>query len=375
MFIRGWTRSQVTTIFRDSFSDPRRLAALILCVLVTVTAVGCGKRGSPRPPLSRGPNPPEGVVVRQIGLRALIGFRVPRAKGANPGQQPLRIELLRVTYPPGLEPAQDPDVFRRRGDLVAQLVGDPLESGAAVILEDLRLSELGQNAQGWTLRYGVRVRDRRGRPSALIVARDLNFLPWIASPGALTGEPTAAGVRLRWQQPDHSTEATFNVYRSLPDAPWPHEPINGAPIEGAEYLDTTAETGLRYLYTVRSVLAPERPFREGEPSSTAEIVAVDRFAPAAPDGLVAVQEGSAIRLFWNPSEERDLAGYRIERGEPGQNWIRLGVAESATFLDREIGAAQQWNYRVLAFDRSEPPNVSEPSEATSVKIARETPAP
>jgi len=282
---------------------------------------------------------------------------------------------VRVTYPPGLEPVQDPDAFRRRGDVVAQLVGDPLESGAAVILEDLRLSELGQNAQGWTLRYGVRVRDRRGRPSALVVARDLNFLPWLASPGALTGEPTAAGVRLRWQQPDHSTEATFNVYRSLPDSPWPHEPLNGAPIEGVEYLDTTAETGLRYLYTVRSVLALELPYREGEPSSTAEVVAVDRFAPAAPKGLVAVQEGSAVRLFWDPNEERDLAGYRVERIEQGQGWTRLGVAESATFLDREIGNAQQLNYRVLAFDRSEPPNVSEPSGEMPIKIAREAPAP
>jgi hypothetical protein len=88
-----------------------------------------------------------------------------------------------------------------------------------------------------------------------------------------------------------------------------------------------------------------------------------------------VQEGSAVRLFWNPNEERDLGGYRIERSEQGQDWTRLGVAESATFLDREIGAAQQLNYRVLAFDRSEPPNVSGPSAETPIKIAREAAAP
>jgi hypothetical protein len=358
----------VTRISRASSFSAGRLA-LLLVALTLLSAVGCGKRGSPRPPLPRGPAAPQQVVARQIGLRSLVGFRIPSPRGPEPGQQPVRAELLRVTYPPGLEPAQDPDAFRRRGDVVAQLVGDPLEANASVMLEDLRLAELSDNARGWTLRYAVRVRDRRGRMSPLVVAPDLNFLPWLGSPGTLLAEPTADGVRLRWQQPTGESSATFNVYRSAPDAPWPDEPLNGAPIEGVEYLDTTVETGLRYLYSVRPVMTTERPYREGEPSSTAEIVAVDRFAPAPPSGLVAVQEGQAVRLFWNPSEERDLAGYRIERSTDGATWQRVATSESATYLDRQTDAPRSRRYRVLAYDRSVPPNVSEPSEAAPIELA------
>lgn len=375
MFVSDWTRSPVITIFRASYSDRRRWAALLLCALVAVGCLACGKRGSPRPPLPRGPGPPENVVVRQLGRRALVSFRVAGAKGGSPAQQPVRVELLRVTYPPGQEPLTDSDAFRRRGDVVAQLVGDPLESGADVMLEDLRLNELGQNAQGWTLRYGVRVRDRRGRPSALVVARDLRFLPWIASPGALTAEPTAAGVRLRWEDSSQIKDVVFNVYRSLPDSPWPQEPINGEPVEGPEYLDATVETGLRYLYTVRPVLASDRPFREGEPSSTAELVAVDRFPPDTPSGLVAVQEGTAVRLFWSPNGERDLAGYRVERSNDGDVWARVGVVDSPSFLDTEVTGMREVSYRVSAFDRSQPPNSSDPSPPSRIRLAAEAARP
>ena len=100
------------------------------------------------------------------------------------------------------------------------------------------------------------------------------------------------------------------------------------------------------------------------------VLAEDRFAPAPPTGLVAVQEGAAVRLFWNPGVERDLRGYRVYARAGGGEWRRLGpdpVLEPS-LLDREVHAGDRIEYRVTAVDRSQPPNESAPGEIVEVGV-------
>ena len=128
-----------------------------------------------------------------------------------------------------------------------------------------------------------------------------------------------------------------------------------------------------YLYSVRVALAESAPYREGEPSRPIEIRAEDRFPPAAPERLVAVQEGAAVRLFWDPNRERDLAGYRVYRriGEGG--WVLVGPdpVEKPDYLDSEVRIGQQLSYRVTAVDRAGPPNESGLSAAVELELQAE----
>jgi hypothetical protein len=348
-----------------------------MVLLGLLAQAGCGKSGSPMPPLPRGPHPPGAVSARQIGRRALVGFEVPRPKGSKPSQQAVRAELLRVTYRPGIQPSTDPDAFRRRGDLVGQVVSDPLLPESRLFVEDLQLADLSDNGKGWTLRYGVRVRDRRGRSSALVVAPDLVVLESLPAPHDLTVEPTADGVRLVWKAPAGEGPHTYNVYRSRREAPWPELPLNPQPLVATEFLDPGVVTGESYIYTVRVALSADAPYREGEPSETREIVADDLFAPGAPQGLVAVQEGQDVRLFWNPSPERDVAGYRVLRSVAGGPWERIGppLIETPSFLDRAVEIGRRLGYRILAVDRAEPPNVSDPSTVVEIQPVSEPVAP
>jgi len=349
-----------------------RLAAAVAAIALLGTA-GCGKKAPPRPPEPRGPLPPRRVAARQIGSSAVVSFQVPPSRGDRPAQQPVTAELVRVSWGAGLAAAADPDVFRRRGEVIGSVEGDPLKQGASLRIRDDALIQLDGGGVGSTVRYAIRVRDRSDRSSPLVVAEDLVLLAAVAAPGAIGAEPTADGIRLTWAAPAGEGPFRYNVYRSPPGEPPPLSPANAAPLQNSEFLDPETVPGRRYDYLVRAVLADGRPFREGAGSEPASVLSVDRFAPAAPTGLVGVQEGEAARLFWNPSPERDLAGYRIYRrvGDAAYEPIGPDLVGQPLYLDIEVEPGQALSYRISAVDRAEIPNESEPSAAFDLIVAEE----
>jgi hypothetical protein len=305
------------------------------------------------------------------------GFVVPVARGEKEAQQPVRAELVRVSYPPGTEPPADADAFRRRGEVVATIEDDPLPTGEAATLFDATLRLMVDGGVGYTLRYGVRVRDRRGRPSPLVVATDLHVDAPVGPPQDLRGEPTADGIRLSWQPPPGDGPFRYNVYRPLGQVSALDDPLNSGPLEEAAYLDTTVTVGESYSYRVRVAFSAGRPYSESADSPGITLVAQDRFAPSAPEGLVAVQEGLAVRLFWNPNPERDIRGYRVYRMVEIEgvesSWNRVGKdpIERPLYLDTDVAIGQRLVYRVTALDRAVPPNESTPSVTQAVDLREE----
>jgi predicted small lipoprotein YifL len=341
-------------------------------VLLAISAAGCGKKGPLKPPEPRGPTSPKEVTARQTGDVVEISFLAPAPRGSNPSQQPILAELVRVAYGPGLHPPQDPDAFRRTGAVVAQIEGDPLGSGSRLRFRDPSWRDLSGNGVDWTLRYGVRVRDRRGRPSPLVVAPDLVPVAPPPVPFGLAAEATADGIRLRWDPPETGGSTKYNVYRAERGDPFGERPLNREALASAEYLDADVTLGKSYRYVVRSALFEGPPFRESASSPEVDVLAEDRFPPAPPSGLVAVQEGQAIRLFWNPNQERDLAGYRVfRRTEPGE-WLTIGrnLGVEPLLLDPEVRPGTKVHYRVIAVDRAG--NESRPSEAVEVDVVEDT---
>jgi len=363
---------------RSHLPVPCRAAAL---ALACATLAGCGKKGPPVPPEPRGPQAPSPVSVRQIGDAGVVAFDVPPAKGRRPQQQPVSAVLIRVAYPPGPVPPPDREALRRRGEPVAQADLGSLEAGDEVRLTDVTVRDLEGQGVGWTLRYAVQVHDAKGRVSPPATASDLVPLTPASAPENLNAEPTADGIRLSWDPPatlprpadpeQEPSPPSYHVYRTDPGSPFPARPLTPSPLTERDYLDGTIVAGERYAYCVRVVLAPGRPSREGHPSRTFVIDALDTFAPAAPQGLVAVQEGAAVRLFWDPNREPDLAGYRVYRRVDGGDWQRIGPdpIEQPTYVDREVAAGESLAYRVTAFDRSPAANESEPSGERELIVA------
>jgi hypothetical protein len=169
----------------------------------------------------------------------------------------------------------------------------------------------------------------------------------------------------------------YNVYRGLADGPAPEAPIHPIPTTDTEYLDSDVQQGERYRYVVRLLLADGMPLRESASSTPAVVLARDLIPPLPPQGLVAVQEGQTVRLFWNPNDERDVAGYRVYRRVRGREWEAIGPAlvEQMTYNDRDVYAGMSVAYRVSALDRADPPNESAPSEPAELALVDEPAAP
>ena len=348
-----------------------RPAALRLLLLFAVTAAGvagCGKKAPPLPPPLRGPNAPLSVSVRQIGELPHVVFELPSPRGGKPVQEMARVELIRVVYDSEAPPPPTPDAFRRRGERIRLEQADPFTPGAVLALSDPTVAELERRGVSQTLRYAVRVLDRRGRPSAWVAAPDLVLLAAADPPAGLTAEPTAAGVRLVWSG---TAENGYNLYRSSGDGP--PMVLNDLPIRAEEYLDEDVRIGQFYTYRVRALLAEGRPRRESADSNAAVVTAVDRFPPRPPEGLVAVQEGAGVRLFWDPSPERDVTAYRVYRNLDGAGFVRIGPdpLERPLYLDTSVRPGQRVLYRVTAIDGAEPPNESGPAETPPLTLIDE----
>ena len=348
-----------------------RIRILVLAGLLAAS-LACGKKGDPLPPEPRGPLPAGAVSARQVGRSVEVRFEIAGARGPKPAQQPVRAELIRVVATDPAAPTS-PDAFRRVGEEITALEGDPLPIGVPLVLFDAGLTALPDAGEGLILRYAVRLRDRKERPSPSVVASDLAPLASSGPPLRINAEPTVDGMRLSWDPPESSTDAKYNVYRSEPGVSLLDTPLNEQPLGETDYLDDRVVTGAEYVYTVRVALSAERPYREGESSSGFQVLTEDRFAPAQPTGLVAVQEGMAVRLFWNPNRERDLAGYRLYRRVDSGDWVRIArdPLEQPLHLDREVEAGQLLDYRVTAIDRIDPPNEGPPSDAERILVATE----
>jgi fibronectin type 3 domain-containing protein len=205
----------------------------------------------------------------------------------------------------------------------------------------------------------------------LVLANDIVPVVPPLAPSALAAEATADGVRLTWQPPPGEGPFRYNVYRARAGEQVGPRPLQREPVTSPEYLDADAVNGTDYTYEVRTAATDALPLQESLSSAPVQVRAEDRFPPAVPEKLVAVQEGSTVRLFWNPNQERDLAGYRVYRSVADGSFERIGgdPVERSSFIDADVRPGLRVAYRVSAVDRATPPNESAPSESVAIEVA------
>ncbi len=394
----------------------RRLG--LLAVALTVVAGACGKKGPPMPPLVRLPAAPTAIKAERRGAAVDVQLVVPvqNTDGSRPANVQ-RVEVYAWDGPPEATPAdvvrrgtrvgfvevkapRDPNQAIRAGDPLSDaepLEGPGLDQGAtAHVRETLTAAPDARTVQEAAVLLpdalrrrayagvAITTRGRRGPISELSVI-PLGPAPEAPRDPALTYDE--AGVTVGWAQAPASDDAglldasspageprpAYHVYDVSTTAQPPH-PANAAAahtpaevrlttaaIADTTFVDRRVKWDEERCYVVRAVRRVDALVVEGDPTARTCITPVDTFAPAPPTGLTTVASSGAISLIWNPSPERDLAGYYVMRSDTADAPLRRltpSTIVETTYTD-QVSEGRRFFYAVQAVDKAG--NASEPS--------------
>lgn len=375
----------------------RRAPALLLLA----TALGCGKRGDPLPPLARTPQPVRELTVSQRGGDLEIRYVTPRTTTGGIRLDVHEVEVLSARG--DVDFAKSALVESRKvapGETVS--VTQPLPP-AGTRLRFAARAVAGGDRSALTPVVTVFVQpppppptdlEARLTPEAVVLKWTgtvpsppptpvpvASPLPGPPAPGASPAAPPAAapspvptpspaaspGSAARVAAKGPATPAAgapappplakpatpgFRIFRRDPTTSY-DAPMNTAPVTTNVFEDRTAGSGPRFCYVVRAAASVE-PVVESVPSNEACVDIVDVAPPAPPAGVTTVVGADAVDVSWSPSAEADLAGYRVYRAPEGGAPARLAEIPpgQTTWRDTTPGRGSLFLYTVTAFDRT-----------------------
>jgi hypothetical protein len=365
----------------------RRPASRIgwLALAVALAAAGCGKKGPPLPPIRVVPAVTGTLALHQIGRDVLLAANLPGLKSdGTPIAAGGTVRVLRLEAPEGLRPGAVSDrylvqQFERQAREVASFDDAALpahvEQGRFFFVDS---DPAGSTAAGpKRFLYGLQVVDAKEARSPL---RPPTYVEWTVPPEPptnLKAEVAEGEVRLAWTfapapQPAAGAKPPgkrFAVYRREASAPRePETPVHPGLIEEPAYVDRTFRYDTDYLYTVRAVASDAPGAAQSASSEPLAVRPHDSFAPAVPQGVAVAAEGDAIKVYWFPNTEPDLAGYRVyrrEEGKPEAARVAEVSASDTSWVDPEAAPGVRYHYSVSAFDATAPANESPRSEEHS----------
>lgn len=258
-----------------------------------------------------------------------------------------------------LEPEQPPPA----GTVTLPAPGDP-----AVVLDVPPVSDAAAPASMHYVVVPVSGTGR-GRPGPPSAAAIVPFGPLPAAPGDVTLTHDETTLKITWNA--GAEGQVFKVVRTTPPASDGQPlPLTPEPLSAAE-TSVPVVFGEPFCATVSAAVVAGGVSVQGPPSTPQCITPVDRYAPPAPAGLRAVQEGTTVTLIWDAVTARDLAGYIVLRGdgvnENLQPLMRAPVS-GTTYRDTTVATGATYVYAVYAVDTAPAANVSELSARQTVTV-------
>jgi hypothetical protein len=371
----------------------RRLLALTLLV----PALACGKRGDPRPPLRKTPQPLTAFRLAQRADRLEISGTAPRLSTEGVALKALTVEILRADGEGDFlklarkrsfavqagEPFTEPETLPAAGTLVriaARAVGSgKLSTMTSIMTLPVQAPPSApSDLVAAVSEGGVQLKWSGKRPNPLpppapppapavpAIATPVTGAPappptgTTASPPAhaapppLPRTPTPSGVPPAAVVPAETPppKSGFWVYRRTKAGRY-ERPLFAEPTPEKSHLDAAADAGQDWCYVVRAVVSHE-PVIESANSNEACLTARDIAPPTVPSGLTLLAQAGGLELRWSPSREADLAVYRVYRAAPTGAPEKLGEvpAGTAVFLDTTATAGTAYRYTVTAVDRA-----------------------
>lgn len=278
----------------------------------------------------------------------------PTAAASTPPATPGAPATAAAPAAPPPIPAPDPREFTLAAERTLVLRGAELASVVFGDTLEMRLplpQPLPAERQAWTL--AIRVVAKGDHRSDLSNQVTLAPMTPPTPPQGLAVQAKEDGVAVSWTAVEPPLLGVL-VYRREAQSPSWGEFLHGTRLaEGNTYLDTTAQYGHRYVYSITAA-ASLAPRVESALAGEQEVDYQDRFAPAPPTHLLALAEARRVRLVWERSTAKDVAGYVVFRQDPGGDFHRLNPEPTAALEWSDSGLVPriEYRYRVAAIDKS-----------------------
>jgi hypothetical protein len=356
-----------------------RAAKLLLILLATVVAIGCGSPGVPLPPSLEVARPVSDLHATRKGNRVTLTWSPPTQTTEQRNlKRAQTVEICRgfaamkqCGTPVAKIPFPKPAVKTQRSQqetYIDELPANPAEASQAIA----------------NIYYVVNVVNSYQRSAGVSNQAQVPAAQTLAPPENFQAQLTPDGVKLSWSpipNPPNipSLHFLYRIYRrqagTQSDAVAGEVPV--ARDSSPNFIDHGFEWEKTYDYRATVVTkigeadGSEQQV-EGDETPAVSVVAHDIFPPATPTGLQAVFSGPGqkpfIDLVWTPNSEPDLAGYNVYRHEAGAQPVKINkeVVSSPAYRDADVSAGHEYTYSVSAVDV--PGNESSRSEEASESV-------
>jgi len=343
-----------------------RVAGSVFLLALLLSSGGCGYKTEPVPPASVVPEAIEDLryTIDETGVKLTWTYPADTVKGTD------------------LVDISSFDVYRAvvsLSDLCETCpipFGEPLEIPGGVTSEanKQRVAEYRTSLLRSGHKYFFKV---RSRTSWWADSADSNIVSFVwhvptNAPEGLTATSDNSTIKVDWLVVDSlidgrkvTGDISYQVFRSEGGKDFVEL---GEPVVRSSFVDDSVVVNQKYFYKVQSLLNFQGHIVNGGSSDIVNAITKDITPPDQITGVTAIQTKSDNKVFWTPSEDPQIAGYRIYRRVENQGKPDLlsEVSKSYTlFVDKNAPKDKRVYYSVTAIDQAEPPNESVKStEAT-----------
>jgi hypothetical protein len=291
---------------------------------------GCGYIGPIQPPALDIPQQPPDLRVVEYGAKLVVEFTLPNQTTEGLSLRSIRSLEVRVG------PSIDPFAINRWADQAKPYAVTATKPGP--FMREIPASDWS----GKEVLVSVRAVGPKGKAAAWTTPKIIMVEPPLARPASLVAENVEQGVKLKWK----GATAKYRIFRSIADAA--PERLNDS--DRPEYVDDSTVYGTTYHYLVQG-LSDE--LHQSEVSDSATVTPEDKFPPAVPAALTAIQGVSTIELAWTRNTEPDFQGYNIYRSIDNGPFEKIAsMITSPTYSDTKIEAGKKYRYAVTSVDKT-----------------------
>jgi len=339
-----------------------RCFPLFFAILLGLSLVGCGRKTLPIPPQEALPQPITDLSFRQQENKIILTWTAPKYTTAGSRLPNIdAFEIIRAVIPEEDFCSGCPIPFTSSIEIKAQTaITDPKNRSAQYTETILRPGH----------RFFYKVRTKAGWR---LISEDSNIVSFswnspASAPQNLTATPGDMKITLSWLPVTSLIDGKpleaplYQVYRSKSEENYiPLDPL----VAKTTFTDFGLINGQKYFYKVSGVQQQGETKITGLASRAVSATPKDLTAPAPPRNIQVVQLADGIKVLWDKSAEKDIAGYKIyRRAATGKTMTEIGRVNHTTFsfTDQSTVENSSWYYAVTAFDQAVPANESKMSK-------------